>query len=57
MAWQVLDAGGRIYMMSIDLGGREFLARQFRDHFDQFASLKQRYDPCGLLNPGLFDVP
>jgi FAD/FMN-containing dehydrogenase len=43
--------------MSIDLGGRHFLARQFRDHFDQFASLKQKYDPHGLLNPGLFDVP
>jgi FAD/FMN-containing dehydrogenase len=55
-AARVLDGGGRIYMMSIDVHSPNFLARQFRGHYARFVELKTHYDPKGLLNPGLLDT-
>ena len=54
-AARVLDSGGRIYMMSIDVHAPKFLERQFSGHYERFLELKRNYDPNGLLNPGLFE--
>lgn len=51
---QVLDSGGRIYMMSVRIPHPEFLERQFGLHRARVLALKRAYDPHQLLNPGLF---
>ena len=46
-----LAAGGRMYLMSIELDTPDFLARQFGDALARFQQLKHELDPHGLLNP------
>ena len=51
-----LDAGGRIYLMSIELDTPNFLERQFGVELAaKFRALKARVDPANLCNPGLLD--
>ena len=56
IAMQVLDGGGRIYAVSVDVGIRNSLDRQFRLHYERLVDLKREYDPNGLLNPGLLET-
>jgi cytokinin dehydrogenase len=52
---QALDEGGKVYLMSVELAGlspADFLDRQFGPaRHQEFAALKQRWDPDRLLNP------
>jgi FAD/FMN-containing dehydrogenase len=50
-----LDRGGKIYLMSVEPRdpSQLQLERQFGTALDTFETLKERFDPNGLLNPGL----
>jgi hypothetical protein len=51
---RILDAGGKIYLMSIEPDGDLKLDKQFGpDALATLRSLKATHDPQGLLNPGL----
>ena len=50
---QALEAGAKIYMMSIESEAPNFLNLQFGPALQEFAALKQELDPNRLLNPGL----
>ena len=52
----VLDAGGRIYLMSVDAGWDRLAARNFGAEHPALLALKRQHDPHGLLNPGLLDL-
>lgn len=49
---RILDAGGKIYLMSIEDGDLK-LAQQFGPAYARFVELKKEFDPDFLLNPGL----
>jgi len=51
-AWG-LEIGGRLYLIGCDPRTPEQLAKQFGGAFERFRELKRRFDPHGLLNPGL----
>lgn len=53
IARTALDAGARIYLMSIDIPTPDFLAKQFGADLATLLALKARVDPKALLNPGL----
>lgn len=53
IAAAALDAGGRIYLMSIQTGAERFLDRQFGPAAARLRELKAELDPLGLCNPGL----
>jgi hypothetical protein len=48
-----LEAGAKIYMMSVEPEIANFLDVQFGPALGEFVSLKQQLDPKRLLNPGL----
>jgi FAD/FMN-containing dehydrogenase len=48
-----LDAGGRIYLMSVPVAHPRFLALQLGDALADLRAAKRAVDPAGLLNPGL----
>jgi hypothetical protein len=50
---QALNAGGKIYLMSVEPDCPNFLEIQFGSALQQFIELKNRLDPGRLLNPGL----
>src|SRR5262249_15438305 len=50
-----LEAGGKLYLMSIDVEHPDFLRLQFGDALGSFQKLKQQVDPLHLCNPGLLD--
>jgi FAD/FMN-containing dehydrogenase len=50
---RALEAGAKMYMMSIDPEIPGFLDVQFGSALAEFVSLKRELDPKGLLNPGL----
>jgi cytokinin dehydrogenase len=56
IAAEAIDAGGRLYLMSIE-PDRERLARQFGDAWHRWIQLKCKLDPLGLCNPGLLTAP
>jgi hypothetical protein len=53
-----LEAGGRIYLMSLDLDldAERFLALQWGEAARALRALKSRFDPRGLLNRGLLPI-
>lgn len=53
IAEQAVDAGARLYMMSV-LPDRKVIRRQFGTHWKRWSELKREHDPMGLCNPGLF---
>jgi hypothetical protein len=51
---RILDAGGKIYLMSIEPEGDLHLVRQFGDEaLGVLRGLKAKHDPQGLMNRGL----
>jgi FAD/FMN-containing dehydrogenase len=53
-----LEAGGRIYLMSLDLDldAERFLSMQWGEASRALRALKARFDPRGLLNRGLLPI-
>jgi len=49
------DQGGKLYLVGIETPGLVDLERQFGPALGNLRRLKQRWDPAGLLNPGLLD--
>jgi FAD/FMN-containing dehydrogenase len=49
----VLEARGKLYLMSIEIPVPNFAELQFGNALAEFRSLKAHLDPFGLLNPGL----
>ncbi|PIE18511.1 MAG: hypothetical protein CSA66_04695 [Proteobacteria bacterium] len=49
-----MERGGRLYLMCVQPEMGDFLERQFGSALPRFRALKARYDPLGILNPGLF---
>jgi FAD/FMN-containing dehydrogenase len=50
---QALNAGGKVYLMSIEPECANFLEMQFGSALQEFIQLKNKFDPERLLNPGL----
>ncbi len=46
-----MDAGAKVYLMSIELSQPGFLEKQFGEALAPFVVLKNRWDPKRLLNP------
>jgi decaprenylphospho-beta-D-ribofuranose 2-oxidase len=52
IATAALEAGGRLYLMSIPVAHPRFLSLQLGDALEELRAHKRAVDPGGLLNPG-----
>ncbi|MFN0246642.1 MAG: FAD-binding oxidoreductase [Kofleriaceae bacterium] len=50
---RAMELGAKMYLMSIELDDPQFAERQFGEHLAKLRALKARFDPHGILNPGL----